>query len=92
MSPIHWVTKDVEETRFCIVTYLRKLNEGVEVEASTFPTPSEVIMEMDPTGKHFMVSNLASRYYQLIIPDYCIVGGRTIKEVITKFKEFLKHW
>ena len=51
-----------------MVTNLRQLNEAVEVETSTFPTLSEVMMSIDPSHKFWVVAGLQSGYHQIRIP------------------------
>ena len=56
----HWVPKSEVETSFRLVTNLWRLNEAVEVETSTTPTPSEVMASIDPSHKFWVVANLTS--------------------------------
>ena len=59
ISPAHWVSNDEGKIQFWLVTDLRRLNEAVESEAFTFPTPSKVMTQVDPASQVFIVSDLA---------------------------------
>ena len=64
----HWVPKTEAESSFRLVTDFRQLNEAVEVETSTFPTQSEVMISIDPSRKFWVVADLTSVYHQIKIP------------------------
>merc|ERR1712089_58062 len=53
-SPAHWVPKDKNETRFRLVTDLRKLNDSVIPETSTFPTAAKVMSQVKASSKWFI--------------------------------------
>ena len=69
LSPHHWVSKDVKKTKFRLVTNLHKLNEGVEVEATTFTAHSEVTIGVNPKDKFFVVPDLVLGHQQMKIPE-----------------------
>ena len=53
--------------RFCHLTNLQRLNQSVEVQVLTFPTPAEVMNQVDPADTYFLVSDLAIGYHQIHI-------------------------
>ena len=61
--PGHWVPKNKDITKFWLVTDLCRLNKAVEIGASMFPTPSEVMTQIDPSQKYSVVANLTSGYH-----------------------------
>ena len=68
-SPAHWVPKNKEETRFLLVTDLRKLNEAVIPDTSIFPTPARVMAQVNPASTWFIVVDLLSGYHQVAIKE-----------------------
>ena len=66
-SPAHWVPKDDEGTRFRLVTDLRKLNDAVELQVSTFPTADEVMQTIRPDLKIYLTADLTTGYHQVTI-------------------------
>ena len=68
-SPAHWVPKNKDETRFRLVTDLRKLNEAVVPDTSVFPTPARVMAQVNPASSWFIVVDLLSGYHQVAIKE-----------------------
>ena len=68
-SPAHWVPKNKDETRFRLVTDLRKLNEAVIPDTSVFPTPARVMAQVNPSSSWFIVVDLLSGYHQVAIKE-----------------------
>ena len=68
MSPLHMVPKNRQETKFLLITVLCCLNNFVEPE--NFATPSEVMTQIKPSSRYFIVSDLASGYHQIKISSY----------------------
>ena len=62
-SPAHWVPKNKEETKFRLVTDLRKLNDSVVPETSTFPTAAKVMSQVKASSKWFICIDLLSGYH-----------------------------
>merc|ERR1712101_31264 len=58
-SPAHWVPKNKEETRFRLVTDLRKLNDSVVPEMS----------QVKASSKWFICIDLLSGYHQIAIKE-----------------------
>ena len=55
ISPNHLVAKDVQKTKFRLMIDLKKFKDAVEPDVSTFLTPSEVITQVNPSSKFFIV-------------------------------------
>ena len=68
-SPAHWVPKNKEETRFCLVTDLRKLNEAVIPDTSVFPSPARVMSQVNAASTWFVAVDLLSGYHQVAIKE-----------------------
>ena len=68
-SPAHWVPKNKEETKFRLVTDLRKLNNSVVPETSTFPTAAKVMSQVKASSKWFICIDLLSGYHQIAIKE-----------------------
>ena len=68
-SPAHWVPKNKEETRFRLVTDLRKLNDAVIPETSVFPTAAKVMSQVKASSNWFITVDLLSGYHQVAIKD-----------------------
>ena len=68
-SPAHWVPKNKEETRFRLVTDLRKLNEAVIPDTSVFPTPARVMAQVKSSSNWFIAVDLLSGYHQVAIKE-----------------------
>ena len=68
-SPAHWVPKNKEETKFRLVTDLRKLNEAVIPDTSVFPTPARVMAQVNAASTWFVAIDLLSGYHQVAIKE-----------------------
>ena len=61
--------KNKEETRFRLVTDLRKLNEAVIPDTSIFPTPARVMAQVKSSSNWFVAVDLLSGYHQVAIKE-----------------------
>ena len=61
--------KNKEETRFRLVTDLRKLNDAVIPETSVFPTAAKVMSQVKASSNWFICVDLLSGYHQVAIKD-----------------------
>ena len=69
VSPAHWVPKNKDESRFRLVTDLRKLNDSVIPDTSVFPSPARVMSMVKAKSSWFIVIDLLSGYHQIGIKD-----------------------
>merc|ERR1712237_25966 len=52
ISPAQFIAKDIKEEKLRLVCDLRQLNKGVKPDRSVFPTPSEIMMSVNPPQNH----------------------------------------
>ena len=69
ISPAQFIAKDTKEEKLRLVCDLRQLNKGVKPDCSVFPTPSEIMMSVNPASKYFVKLDMLQGYHQIPLSD-----------------------
>merc|ERR1712089_5295 len=69
ISPAQNIAKDIKEEKLRLVCDLRQLNKGVKPDRSVFPTPSEIMMSVNPASKYFVKLDMLQGYHQIPLSD-----------------------
>merc|ERR1711989_1214 len=69
ISPAQFIAKDIKEEKLRLVCDLRQLNKGVKPDCSVFPTPSEVMMSVNPASKYYVKLDMLQGYHQIPLSD-----------------------
>ena len=65
ISPAGWVSKDCREEKIRLICDLRMLNKSMPVDGSIFPTPSEIMQNLNADSKFFIKSDMLQGYHQI---------------------------
>ena len=69
ISPAQFIAKDTKEEKLRLVCDLCQLNKNVKPDCSVFPTPSEIMMSVNPASKYFVKLDLLQGYHQIPLTD-----------------------